>query len=104
MPRFSDYKPKGRLGKGGFGVVYHVLSEIDGGEYALKRIKVPDDRVAQEKVMREVQALEQLSHPGIVHYFNSWRETAPKGENGVEEWMSQTTSNSSPTDSRRYRF
>ena len=79
-------------------MVYHVLSEIDGGEYALKIIKL-DDRVAQEEVMREVRALEQLSHPGIVRYFNSWRQAAPVGENGVEEWTSQTTSNSSPCSS-----
>jgi hypothetical protein len=74
VPQFSDFQLKGRLGKGGFGVVFHVLGKTDGGEYALKRIKLPDDRVAQEKVMREVWALEQLSHPGIVHYCNSWSE------------------------------
>lgn len=101
-----------RLGKGGFGVVNRVLSKEDGREFALKRIKLPGDKMAQEKVMWEVQALAQLSHPGIVCYFDSWRET---GGNGMEEWTSsQSTSRSSPfsahnlptavkpTDSRRY--
>ena len=37
-----DYELKGQLGKGGFGVVYHVRSKTDGGEYAVKRISLPN--------------------------------------------------------------
>lgn len=41
-PRFdSDYELRGYLGKGGFGVVYHVRNSTDGREYAVKRIQLP---------------------------------------------------------------
>lgn len=36
-----DYEMRGCLGRGGFGVVYHVSNRTDGGEYAVKRIKLP---------------------------------------------------------------
>lgn len=88
LPRFgSDYELRGRLGKGGFGVVYHVQNKTDGGEYAVKRIKLPGKKAAREKVMREVRALAQLDHVRIVRYFNSWVEKAPVGWNEMEEWM-----------------
>lgn len=88
LPRFgSDYQLKGRLGKGGFGVVYHVQNKTDGGEYAVKRIRLPANKAARDKVMREVRALAQLDHPRIVRYFNSWVEKAPVGWNDMEEWM-----------------
>ena len=88
LSRFgSDYELKGRLGKGGFGVVYHVRNKTDGGEYAIKRIKLPNNKSAREKVMREVHALAQLDHPRIVRYFHSWVEKAPSGWDEMEEWI-----------------
>lgn len=36
-----EFDLKERLGMGGFGVVYHVTNKLDGGEYALKVIKLP---------------------------------------------------------------
>lgn len=68
-------------------MVYHVQNKTDGGEYAVKRIKLPAQKAAREKVMREVRALAQLEHPRIVRYFNSWVEKAPVGWNEMEEWM-----------------
>ena len=36
-----DYEVKNPLGKGGFGVVYHVKNKVDNAEYAVKLIKLP---------------------------------------------------------------
>ncbi len=75
------------MGKGGFGIVYHVQNKLDGGEYAIKRIKLPTSKSAKEKVMREVHALARLDHPAIVRYFHSWVEKAPPGWTEMKEWM-----------------
>ena len=88
LARFdSDYNLIGRLGKGGFGVVYHVQNRFDGLDYALKRICLPNNKSARDKVMREVRALAQLDHPTIIRYYNSWVEKAPPDWNEIEEWM-----------------
>lgn len=87
--RFAkDYDLKGCLGKGGFGVVYHVQNRTDGGEYAVKKIKLPSMKSARQKVMREVHALAQLDHPKIVRYFHSWLEQAPSSWSELEAWAS----------------
>ena len=36
-----EYELKEELGRGGFGVVYHVKNKLDHGEFALKIIKLP---------------------------------------------------------------
>lgn len=90
----TEYDLLGVLGRGGFGVVYHVKNKIDGSEYALKRIKLPVKKFARDKVMREVHALAQLDHPQIVRYFNSWVERAPPGWDQREEWVSLSRVNS----------
>ena len=88
LARFgSDYDLIGRLGKGGFGIVYHVRNRFDGLDYAVKRIRLPNSRSARDKVMREVRALAQLDHPTIIRYYNSWVEKAPPDWNEMEEWM-----------------
>jgi translation initiation factor 2-alpha kinase 3 len=88
LARFgSDYDLMGRLGKGGFGIVYHVRNRFDGLDYAVKRIRLPSSKSSREKVMREVRALAQLDHPTIIRYYNSWVEKAPPDWNEMEEWM-----------------
>ena len=40
--RFKEYVLKEELGRGGFGVVFHVLHKIDKKEYALKIVRLRD--------------------------------------------------------------
>lgn len=65
------------LGKGGKGVVLLVRHELDGvflGHFACKRVPVGDDHEWLEKVLIEVQLLQQLSHPNLVSYRHVWLE------------------------------
>lgn len=67
------------LGKGGKGVVLLVRHELDGvslGHFACKRVPVGDDHAWLEKVLVEVQLLQQLSHPNLVSYRHVWLEDA----------------------------
>ncbi|CAG7836539.1 unnamed protein product, partial [Allacma fusca] len=64
------------LGKGGFGDVLKVRNKLDGGIYALKRIRLnPRNKLLNKKITREVKLLSQLNHENVVRYFNSWIET-----------------------------
>jgi serine/threonine protein kinase len=65
------------LGKGGKGVVLLVRHELDGvflGHFACKRVPVGDDHEWLEKVLIEVQALQNLSHQNLVSYRHVWLE------------------------------
>ncbi|XP_075712413.1 eukaryotic translation initiation factor 2-alpha kinase 3 isoform X1 [Rhinoderma darwinii] len=74
----TDFEPIRCLGRGGFGVVFEARNKVDDCNYAIKRIRLPNRKLAREKVMREVKALAKLEHPGIVRYFNAWREEPPQ--------------------------
>ncbi|XP_074599713.1 eukaryotic translation initiation factor 2-alpha kinase 3-like [Brevipalpus obovatus] len=75
----SDFEPISCIGKGGFGVVFEARNKIDDCLYAIKRINLPLQKAARDKVMREVRALASLEHQGIVRYYNSWLESPPEG-------------------------
>lgn len=75
----SDFDHIQVLGKGGFGVVFETKNKVDECHYAVKRIALPNNPGAKEKVMREVRALAKLDHVGIVRYFNAWYESPPPG-------------------------
>ncbi|XP_056630081.1 eIF-2-alpha kinase GCN2 [Diorhabda sublineata] len=64
------------LGKGAYGDVIKVRNKLDGGYYAIKRIKLnPKNRILNKKIVREVKLLSRLNHENVVRYFNSWIET-----------------------------
>ena len=65
------------LGRGGKGVVLLVEHQVGGlhvGYFALKRIPVGNDHAWLEKVFREVQVLQKLSHQNLVSYCHVWLE------------------------------
>ena len=67
------------LGRGGKGVVLLVSHVLDGfplGQFACKRIPVGDDHQWLEKVLYEVQLLQNLSHQNLVSYRHVWLEDA----------------------------
>ncbi|KAF2423433.1 kinase-like protein [Tothia fuscella] len=68
---------EGELGRGGKGVVLlvrHVLDGVSLGHFACKRVPVGDDHVWLEKVLVEVQLLQNLSHQNLVSYRHVWLE------------------------------
>ena len=80
FPRYiADFDHLQVLGKGGYGDVFKAKNKIDHCEYAIKRISVLSCKEATSKILREVRALANLEHPGIVRYFNAWWEAPPDG-------------------------
>ena len=64
------------LGRGGMGIVYLAEHQDGGAQVALKTVVVPDARLLQS-IRREIFALAQLQHPGIVRIL----------EHGVEDGL-----------------
>ncbi|KAF2001933.1 kinase-like protein [Amniculicola lignicola CBS 123094] len=65
------------LGRGGKGVVLlvnHMLDGVSLGQFACKRVPVGDDHEWLEKVLIEVQLLQNLSHQNLVSYRHVWLE------------------------------
>ena len=62
---------------------------------AIKRVKLPFNEEAQERKLREVRILADLSHPNILKMNHAWIETPPNGwqtqydeRNGIEDLTS----------------
>lgn len=57
------------IGKGQFGMVFRALDLSSGQFVAIKRIDIKGTSNAEVvQVMREVDLLQRLKHPGIVRY------------------------------------
>ncbi|XP_029450028.1 interferon-induced, double-stranded RNA-activated protein kinase [Rhinatrema bivittatum] len=84
---FKDFEDVSQLGKGGFGHVYKAKHRLDGKFYAVKKVKLCD-----EKAFREILALADLDHGNIVRYYHSWK--------GKDYYIDTDTSTSS-IDSRK---
>lgn len=63
--RFGPYEPIAILAHGGMGVVYRARHVDTGAEVALKALSVPGP-YELESLRREVHALSQIVHPGVV--------------------------------------
>jgi len=71
---FVEEKELGRGGKGVVLLVRHVLDGVSLGQFACKRVPVGDDHAWLEKVLVEVQLLQNLSHQNLVSYRHVWLE------------------------------
>lgn len=71
---FVEERELGRGGKGVVLLVRHVLDDVPLGQFACKRVPVGDDHEWLEKVLIEVQLLQNLSHQNLVSYRHVWLE------------------------------
>lgn len=69
----NDFSEVHRIGSGGFGTVVKARNKIDGGIYAIKKIR-QESASQLEKVLSEVMVLHRLNHPYIVRYYSAWVE------------------------------
>lgn len=53
----EDFEPVRLLGRGAYGRVFEARKQIDQKHYAVKRIKLPGNKDARAKVMREVTVI-----------------------------------------------
>jgi serine/threonine protein kinase len=71
---FVEERELGRGGKGVVLLVRHVLDGVPLGQFACKRVPVGDNHEWLEKVLIEVQLLQDLSHQNLVSYRHVWLE------------------------------
>ncbi|ORZ38736.1 kinase-like domain-containing protein [Catenaria anguillulae PL171] len=69
----TDFDEIRRLGRGGFGSVWHVRHRLDGREYAIKKVMLENPKDF-DRVLREVKVLARMDHPNIVRYHSAWLE------------------------------
>ena len=66
-----------QLSAGAFGQVFHATSNMDGRDYAVKRIPFSAtgySRESVQQVVREVHCLAMCDHVNVVRYYTSWLE------------------------------
>uniref|UniRef100_A0A671VI40 Eukaryotic translation initiation factor 2-alpha kinase 2 n=1 Tax=Sparus aurata TaxID=8175 RepID=A0A671VI40_SPAAU len=69
LDRFtSEYNPMECLGSGTFGCVYKARDKVLKRDFAVKIVRW------EEKSLREVKTLSDLSHPNIIRYYTFWME------------------------------
>eukprot|EP00735_Rhodelphis_limneticus_P005777 TRINITY_DN1778_c0_g1::TRINITY_DN1778_c0_g1_i1::g.25195::m.25195 TRINITY_DN1778_c0_g1::TRINITY_DN1778_c0_g1_i1::g.25195 ORF type:complete len:777 (-),score=127.99,sp/Q4R8E0/E2AK1_MACFA/30.72/1e-37,Pkinase/PF00069.20/6.8e-05,Pkinase/PF00069.20/7.8e-31,Pkinase_Tyr/PF07714.12/2.2,Pkinase_Tyr/PF07714.12/3.9e-15,CoA_binding/PF02629.14/0.00025,CoA_binding/PF02629.14/1.3e+04,Kdo/PF06293.9/0.00085,APH/PF01636.18/0.0055,Choline_kinase/PF01633.15/0.016,DapB_N/PF01113.15/0.21,DapB_N/PF01113.15/7.6e+03 TRIN len=89
-----EFEEIARLGRGGYGSVFHCLNRLDDTHYAVKKVCVSLKGIHDsgrlhsvklmgsncERALREVRAMASIPpHQGIVRYHNCWLEfTSPK--------------------------
>lgn len=62
--QFGPYALADKLGAGGMGTVFRA-NAASGEQVALKTLEVADDQLT-ERLLREIEALAELDHPGII--------------------------------------
>ena len=74
--KLSDFQIVRPLGKGHFGSVFLVTSKLTNKLYAMKEIQASKYESQEElnQVEKEIKLLENLRHPHVITYFNSFKE------------------------------
>ena len=74
--KLDDFQIVRPLGKGHFGSVYLVTSKLTKKLYAMKEIQASKYTSKEEldQVEKEIKLLENLRHPHVITYFNSFKE------------------------------
>ena len=86
MP-LSDFTIKEELGKGAFGSVYLVKRNIDGQEYAMKRVKIIQlSEKEKENALNEIRILASLNHKNIIGYNEAFFDEISRTLNIVMEY------------------
>lgn len=59
----SEFEELEFLGRGGGGQVVKARNRLDGHLYAVKKIRLPNDRASETKILREVTIWSRMNHP-----------------------------------------
>ncbi|KAF2860958.1 Serine/threonine-protein kinase [Piedraia hortae CBS 480.64] len=90
----TDFTELGLLGEGGFGQVVKARHRLDGGTYAVKKIKHASQLSGQ--VLSEARLLMRPNHLNVVRYYSTWVED-DSTEAAADDESSGTSSTTSPT-------
>ena len=73
--RLSDFKIIKELGKGSYGTVYTVKSNINSNVYVMKKMELNHLNARQQiECHREVSILKKVNHKNIIKYYSSFLE------------------------------
>jgi NIMA (never in mitosis gene a)-related kinase len=71
----SDFKIHSELGRGSYGIIYKVESNINHQIYVMKKISMKHMKPKHQKeALQEVLILKKMSHPNIIKYYSSFIE------------------------------
>ena len=74
--KLSDFTVVKNLGEGHFGTVKLVTSKLTKKLYAMKELQLSryKSEAQRKQVEKEIKLLENLHHPHVITYFNSFKE------------------------------
>ena len=77
------------IGEGSFGEVYLIKSQKTQLEFALKKIKLKNNKLKIERIMEEVNILKKLDHPNIISFKGAFKSNDDKYLNIITEYVPQ---------------